>query len=188
VEADQVYFELETHTRDFFAGHEVADFIWPLGPTQKMWPRFRVLCVSPGPKSNLWVYVSLGAWEINRAKGSSLEFMIFAAEESPRHIELLAMTAHYHFNHNLGLGHTFPIGEPWLEGSNCNHLLVSLPYPFGPALEVCEVDGEHIHLCWLLPITLAERDFKTQYGLEALEELFDTRKLEYWSVGRASVV
>jgi Suppressor of fused protein (SUFU) len=188
METGQVYSELETHTREFLAGQEITDCIWALGPTQKMWPRFRVLCVSPGPKSNLWVYVSLGAWEINRANGSSVEFMIFAAEESPRHIELLAMTAYYHFTHTLGLGHTLPIGEPWLEGSNCDHLLVSLPYPFGPELEICEIDREHIHFFWLLPITSAERNFKARYGLEALEELFEKGELEYWSVRRASVV
>lgn len=86
------------------------------------------------------------------------------------------------------LGHICPIGEPWLEGSRCDHLLVSLRYLFGQELEICEIGGGHIHLYWLLPITRSERDFKAQNGLEALEELFEERGLEYWRVDRESVV
>ena len=65
----------------------------------------------------------------------------------------------------LDHGHTVPIGEPWLPGSACDHLLVSLPYPFGPELEMCRWDGGHARLLWLLPITEAERDFRTEHDL-----------------------
>jgi hypothetical protein len=183
---EKTYSAVENHIRNFFRGHDFSEFAWTLGPIQRTLPRFRVLRVSPGPKTNLWVYTSLGAWEANEQ--SRIEFMIFAPEESLRCVELLAMKAYYHRNRSLGLGHTFPIGEPWLEGSRCEYLLISLPYPFGPELEICNADGKHIHLFWLLPITQAERAFKVQYGQEALEEKFEERGLEYWKVERESVV
>jgi hypothetical protein len=87
----------------------------------------------------------------------------------------------------LGLGHTLPIGEPWLPGSNCDHLLVSLPYPWGPDLETCHVGDRHVDFLWLLPITRAEHDLKIASGLEALESLFEERGLRYWDAHRPSV-
>jgi hypothetical protein len=48
-----------------------------------------------------------------------------SALEDPRAVELLAMTAHYHRGGKLGLGHTLPVGEPWVPGSRCDCLLVS---------------------------------------------------------------
>jgi hypothetical protein len=67
-------------------------------------------------------------------------------------------------------------------------MLVSLPYPFGPELEICNLNDRHIHLLWLLPITEDERDFKVEHGQEALEQLFDESRLEYWRDDRESVV
>jgi hypothetical protein len=98
------------------------------------------------------------------------------------------MSAWYHGRYGLGAGHTFPIGEPWLPGSACEFFLVSLPYPFGPKLEVCNVSDSPVQVLWLLPITAAEREFKFREGPEALEQRFDTCALEYWAPGRASVV
>ena len=98
------------------------------------------------------------------------------------------MATWYHRHKHLDCGHTLPIGEPWLPGSTCNHFLVSLLYPFGPKLENCEVAGEPMRVLWLLPITAAERAFKVEYGLEALEQKFDDVGLEYWNPGRVSAV
>jgi Suppressor of fused protein (SUFU) len=46
----------------------------------------------------------------------------------------------------------------------------------------------HAHILWLLPITAAERAYGSQNGLESLEVLFESRKLEYWNVRRPSLV
>jgi hypothetical protein len=186
MELDKTYSALEHHVRNFFGEHELSELAWTQGPIRHTLPRFRVLRVSPGPKTNLWVYISLGAWEAREE--SNIEFIVIAPEESPRHVELLAMAAYYHSNHQLGLGHTVPIGEPWLEGSCCDCMLVSLPYTFGPDLEICNVNGGHIHLFWLLPITQAEREFKVRNGQESLEEEFEKQGLEYWRIDRESVV
>jgi Suppressor of fused protein (SUFU) len=75
-----------------------------------------------------------------------------------------------------------------LDDSSCNHFLVSLPYTFGPQLEVCSVGGENIHLYWLLPITKDEKDFKTENGLDALEAKFEEKGLPYWRPERPSVI
>ncbi len=81
----------------------------------------------------------------------------------------------------LGQGHTLPIGEPWLPGSAGDHLLVSLPYPFGPGLQTCHVGDLHVDLLWLLPITATERQYKIEHGLEALDTRFEQAGLEYWN-------
>jgi len=101
------------------------------------------------------------------------------------------MNASYHCGpaeQRLDLGHSVPIGEPWLPGSACDHLLICLPYPIGPEFEVCEWDGGHARILWALPITAAERDFKREHGLELLEQRFDAVALEFWVTDRLSVV
>lgn len=98
------------------------------------------------------------------------------------------MVAYYHHTERLGVGHAFGIGEPWLEGSGCDAMLLSKPYPFGPELEICEIGEEHVHFLWVLPITQAERQFAVSNGLEAIELRFEESGLEYWNIFRPSVV
>ena len=174
------------HLRQFFAGHACEEHQWTLGPAVVELPRLRVAEFAPGPKIGLWVYATVGAWE---ARGDPrLEFLIAAPERDERHVELLTMVTRYHGRRGLGTGHTVPIGEPWLPGSSCEFFLVSLPYPFGPELEVCNSADWHLHVLWLLPITAAEREFKVREGVEALEQPFDAFGLEYWVPNRVSAV
>ena len=179
-----VHSRLTHHVRNFFEGHRFADLTWLRGPIHNTIPGFSVIRVEPGPKTKLWVYVSRGAWG---ADSGLTEFMILAPSENSRHVELLAMTAYYRLEHHLGIGDTFPIGEPWVPKSRCDHFLVSRPYPFGPDLEICPLDGTHLHLQWLLPITEAEKEFAVSQGLEALETRFEQKKLQYWLPDRRSV-
>jgi hypothetical protein len=174
------------HLRRFFAGHPCEEHQWTLGPAAEELPRLRVAEFAPGPKTGLWVYATVGAWEARA--DPRLEFLIAASERDQRHVELVTMAAWYHGRRGLGTGHTLPIGEPWLPDSTCEFLLVSLPYPFGPDLEVCNFADWHLHVLWLLPITAAEREFKVREGVEALEQRFDACGLEYWVPDRASAV
>lgn len=174
------------HLLGFFVDHSWKEYRWTLGPAIEELPRLRVIEFGPGPKTELWVYVTVGAWEAH--KESRVEFLIVAPEKDQRHVELVTMAAWYHGQQELGVGHTLPIGEPWLPGSSCEFFLVSPPYPFGPDLEVCNFTDWHLHVQWLLPITAAERDFKVREGVEALEQHFDECALEYWILDRKSVV
>lgn len=181
---------VEMHVRRFFRGHPVHFHRWP-GPVETRLPGFRVMVVEPGPRTKLWTYVSMGAHQV-RHDEHAWEFFVLAQQPADAHVELITMTAHYHANSDptfrLGLGHTLPIGRPWLPGSSCDHLLVSLPYPLGPELERCNDGDGHVQVLWLLPITEAEREFKKAQGLEALEQQFDKARIEFWDPHRPSVV
>jgi hypothetical protein len=185
MEQAETYAILRQHLHTFFVGHPSEEHSWALGPALTELPRLRVAEFAPGPKFPGWVYATLGAWEAR--PDHRLEFLITAPHQDLRHVELLAMTAWYHRKEGLGLGHTFPIGEPWLPGSACEFMLVSRPYPFGPSLEVCNIPDGHLHYLWLLPITRQERQLKIQEGQEALERRFDACGLDFCDPLRASV-
>lgn len=185
---DDVCGALEEHVRRFFHDRSVEVFTWTAGPILDQNPHFRVLRVAPQTPGDVWTYVSVGGWAETADTNRGLEFMICTESEDPRAIDLLAMTVYYHRGGMLDLGHTLPIGEPWLPGSPCDSLLVSLPYPFGPDLQTCHVGDRHVEFLWLIPITDAERSWKVSAGLEALESRFDEVGLKYWQATRASVV
>lgn len=179
---------VEQHIRRFFNGHEITKYKWRLGPAPNAWPEFQVLRAGPGPRTGCWTYLSLGASTISHTESGLCEFFVVGPSEDHRHVELVTMVAWYHKSCALGYGHTIPIGAPWLPGSSCDHFLISKPYPFGPELEICNYLDRHAHLLWLLPITAAERDFKANHDLEALEQRFDDAAIEYWDTFRTSVV
>lgn len=177
------------HVRDFFVGHETGVHAFDRGPIQQVLPGFHVIKANPGPLLGRPSYVSVGLGFPDALYDEHFEFVTVAAEPSGRHVELLAMTAHYHLTgERLGLGHTFPIGEPWVPGSSLDHMLVSLPYPFGPKLESLIADDHEVRILWLLPISNSEREYKKREGLEALETLFESAALEYWNPNRRPVV
>lgn len=185
---DDVCGALEEHVRRFFSTREIEAITWTAGPILEENPHFRVLRIPPESPGEVWTYVSVGGWPGTSDQKHGLEFIVCTASAEARAIELLAMTVYYNRGGKLGLGHTLPIGEPWLPGSNCDNLLVCLPYPFGPDLETCHVGDRHIQFLWLLPISDAERAWKVSAGLEALESRFDEVGLRSWQVDRASVV
>jgi hypothetical protein len=176
------------HVREFFAGHDVRSQPFDGGPIQRVLPGFHTIQVGPGPRLGQTTYVSVGAGFPDDGD-EHLEFVAVASSPSARHVELLAMTSYYHRSgERLGLGHTFPIGEPWVPGSSLDHFLVSLPYPFGPQLEHLPMSGHNVRLLWLLPIASSERDYKRAHGVEALETLFDAAQIAYWDPKRRPVV
>jgi Suppressor of fused protein (SUFU) len=177
---------LEEHVRGSFTGHRVEAFTWPQGPIREQNPHFRVLRLAPALPGELWTYASVGGWAATDGP-LGLEFLICTPNPEDRAVELLAMTVFYNRSGKLGAGDTLPIGEPWLPGSRCEHMLVSLSYPFDPGLQTCHVGDRHVEFLWLLPITEAERELKISSGLEALESRFEQVGLKYWQVDRVSV-
>jgi hypothetical protein len=178
---------VENHVRGYFEAHHARARTWSRGPMARSHPGFHVLEVAPGPQSQLWNYVSVGAADLHAPNETRLEFLLCTDRPTERAVELVTMAAWYHERDGLGLGHTLPIGEAWVPGASCDHFFVSLPYPYGPDLELLPNGGD-ARILWLLPITKSERDYAVTHGPEALEQLFDGNSIEYWVADRPSVV
>ena len=88
----------------------------------------------------------------------------------------------------LNIHHTVNIGQPWLGDSICDHGFISLPYLDGPDLEIFQFNGHEIHCYWFIPITEKERDYKTEQGCEALEQLFESKQINYLSPNRKCLI
>jgi len=176
------------HIEGFWPDRPQEEFSWELGPIEARVPGFRVRRVAPVKSSDPWVYLTVGASSVSEEDG--IEFFLLAPSESPRHVETLAMVASFHADsrYRLGLGRTVNIGRPWAEGAVADHLLVSLPYPYGPDLEVCEVDDAQVRILWLVPITEPEARFAFDHGTEELERLFDAAGVDVLRPERASLV
>lgn len=183
---------VDEHIHSFFAGHRIESLTQDTGPIYQRVPGFRVHAIPPGPRfRRLWTYVTTGCWQAVNQDGHGVEFVFTTQHFTMRAVELLAINAYYHAgppDQRMDLGHTVPLGEPWLPGSACDHALISLPYPWGADLEVCDWVGGHARLLWYLPITEAERDYKRERGLEALEQRFEDERLDYANPQRQSVV
>lgn len=177
---------LEAHVLSFFDGRTPESLAWPYGPAKSN-DHFHVLRFAPAD-DELWIYASVGAWAWSNGNRPGLEFVVATDHPTDRAVELLAMASFYNRDIPLGVGHSVPHGGPWLPGSKCDHLLVSLPYPWGPELEIAHVGERHVDFLWLLPITKAERNFKAKHGLEALEQRFEDAELAFWNASRDSVV
>lgn len=181
---------VEAHVRAFFDGHAVEVVTYDLGPGRReVVPGLRVLVVGPGPRGDSWAYVTAGCWAVGEEKGGhGLEFVMTGSVRDQRFVELVAMIAYYHCGgHPLDLEHSMPIGEPWVPGSACDHLLISLPHLHGPDLERCPVPEGHARILWALPVTAAEIEFRRRYGHEALERRFDEAGIIPTDPFRASV-
>jgi hypothetical protein len=82
-------------------------------------PGFSLAAVAPGPPTGHHAYVSLGCWDVVHDSEHGLELILLAPDAAPRHALLVTIAAHYHANPDdagfrLDLGHTVPIGQPWV--------------------------------------------------------------------------
>ncbi|MGB3437193.1 MAG: suppressor of fused domain protein [Actinophytocola sp.] len=102
----------------------------------------------------------------------------------------MTMVAHLHADpaHRLATGSTINIGRPWMDDAIAGHLLVSLPYPYGPKLEHCDADDTPVQVLWLVPITAAEAGYRRDQGLEALEQLLEADGVDMLDPRRPSLV
>jgi hypothetical protein len=179
------------HLWSVFPGQEVVvEGPWP-GPIRDLVPDLHIARVRPRRDRKHWLYVTASLWHATQRHGHALDFALFAPEVSPIHLETLTMTAYYHAtggSYELDHSHTVPIGRPWLPGSKCSHLLVSLPYPWGPKLEQCDVPGGHSRILWLLPISEEERVFRHAHGLEALEQKLEDAAIDPLDPEREPVI
>ena len=149
---------------------------------------FHVIEFAPGLRSDRWTYVSVGSGTVQPNGGRRIEFILCSREPSERHVEIVEMTAFYHVNgHTLDVGHTLPIGQPWLPGGTLDHLLVARPYPFEPMLDRFRSGRHQAQLLWLVPITRSESELRHEKGLEALESRLESSGIDYTDPSRMDV-
>jgi Suppressor of fused protein (SUFU) len=188
---DEEVFEGErTHLDGFWPARSYEELVWMIGPIARLLPRFRVRQIAPVAPADPWVYVTVGAWEATADQAHGTEFLLLSPEENPLHVELLAMVTNLHADdrYPLEIGSVVNIGRPWMEGSTADHLLVSVPYPYGPALEQCELGDRHVRFLWLVPITASEANLVRTRGLEALERLLEQSNVDVLAPKRRSLV
>ncbi|GAA4607613.1 hypothetical protein BJY16_006422 [Actinoplanes octamycinicus] len=178
------------HLGNLFPGSDVTVLAPAPGPIWTTVPDLHILSLRPPEGGRL--YATAGLWDATQRDGHGLEFVLHApAADDEVHVETLTMVAYYHAgggDYELGHGHTVPIGRPWLPGSACDHLLVSLPYPWGPELEECALPAGHARVLWLLPITEAEKRHRHTHDLEDLEQRLEDAAIRPTDPLRASVI
>jgi hypothetical protein len=182
---------LLAHLRTFFAGHRVDVLTGPPGPLDHRIEGFHLVRIAPGPRLPLWTFASLGCWRATQEDGHGIELLLAGRSDDPRLAELVGISAYFHAGptaQRLDIGRTLDIGEPWFPGSGCDHLLVSVPYPYGPDLEIAELPDGHARLLWLLPITEAEARHLHEHGLESLERALEEAAVDIVDPNRASAV
>ena len=178
------------HIKHFWPQSIVTEEKWEKGPIQHSLPGFRILKVAPSAPTLPVVYVTNGCFQKDLGKHLLHEFFIIAPTQNRQHIETLTMLANFDAddNYRLEVGSTVSIGDSWLPGSLCDHLLISIPYPYGPQLEWLRLSNVCIRFLWVLPITGREAGFVELNGLEALETQFDKMTLDYLNPNRLSVI
>ncbi|MFJ2057910.1 suppressor of fused domain protein [Streptomyces sp. NPDC087908] len=165
---------LERHVRGFWEGHLVEVATWNEGPVFERVPQFSTRRVLPVRAGGAWVYVTVGT-SLSVPEGEGTEFLLMSPFADEAHSETLAMVSHYHsFDaHRLDVGSVVNLGRPWMRGSRMDHLLVSLPYPYGPDLEWSGPDAGEARFLWLLPVHKSEVDFIKRVSLDEFELLMD---------------
>ena len=149
-------------------------------------PEFRVVKFERSEESA--VFATVGMSQPNDVTPLELHVVVYPDKAIEREIaEVLAMVAYFHRHvAPLNWGHTVNLGKSWAGNSACTHGLISLPYLDGETLEWA--NDKSIRFLWLLPITEAERQFKVENGLEALETIFEEKSINYLNLYRDSLV
>ena len=188
-----IYYEIHNHIDSFWPENLKTAFTWNLGKVSELkevLPYFQVIRIDPIDENQTWIYVTSGAWEVETGEKYRSEFFIISPLEDSIHVETLTMLVYFHAtSRRLKIGDSVDIGRSWFKNSELRNLLVSLPYPYGPSLENCNVNnGMLIKFLWLLPITDKEHCFLSHEGLEALEQKFDEANIDFLNPDRDSVI
>ncbi|WP_409471579.1 suppressor of fused domain protein [Streptomyces sp. HC307] len=176
------------HARAMWPNSEVVDFRWTAGPVEELLPEFRVVRVAPGESLKSWLYISSGVAEPQAGKRVH-EFALLSPAETPRHVETLAMVAHWQATgRDVHVGSMMNLGRPWFEGSGADHLLVTPLYAFPPECGDAPATGGTISILWLVPVYANEGEYARRRGMERLEERFERAGVNLIDPRRPSVV
>lgn len=185
--SNKEYFKnLQRHFENYFKvkGNKI---IWKKGPQEKLHSEFFILEFAPNHIHNFWIYCTVGM-SADSLEENPIELFVFAPRQDVALAELLTITASYHRNVlSLDLHHTVNIGQPWLDSSKCDHGFISLPYMDVEELEIAQIGEKTVRCYWFIPITEQERDYKIKYGVDALEQLFEEKQLDYLNSDRTDL-
>lgn len=182
---------IEQHLRSFWPDREAHALTWDIGPVEELPRGFHIWRIAPKEPGESWVYVTSGASTISIGQDYAVEFLLVSPIDDLLNLETLAVVTSYQAatSTKVDLNATLNLGRPWLPGSQCSHLLVSLPYIHGPKLEWLEQKGKRpIRFLWLLPITESEKTFAVENGIEAIESRFEDAAIIPDDPCRGSVV
>ena len=185
---EDVYAGLDGHVAGFWSGNVQEILTWDEGPILERIPGFHVRRVAPNSATDPWIYVSIGASMAVSSSGN--EYFIMSPVESTRHVETLAMVAHFQsFDaHVLNIGDTLNIGHPWLNESPFDHLVVTLPYPYGPNLETSPKSAGRARFLWLVPISSTEAALIRNDGFDRFEDLIEESEVDVLDPHRRALV
>jgi hypothetical protein len=181
---------LGRHLTDWFGGHAMFS-LTPSSDAHDRVPGLEVVEVAPGPRFGMATYVTLGCWQAVQQGGSGTEFVLTTREPDPVHVDTVAAAAVAHCGApaaRLDRGSVVALRRAWLPGSDCDRLLVTLPYPYGPRFESFRWGRNSTRLLWLLPITAAEAAFVAVEGADAFEARLEAMGLSFADPVRPSVV
>ena len=150
---------------------------------------FKVLEFEPGGRRDVWTYATCGMSPATDR--TRTEVHLFSPRESIETVEILYEISHFHrHSHRLGPGHSINLGRGWMDRSRCSWGLVAKPFLDGPHLERFAIpESEKATLClWLIPITRRERDFKVEFGVDALTTVFKEKGVNFLDPKRSSAV
>lgn len=175
--------ELFQHYRSVWKFDKYDIYKLETGPMKKFCEDFSILVIPPTEDRNMWIYATLGM-SINNRNG--FELHIFSNSKNNRLIDILTSISYYQMKEGiLDLNSTVNFGTAWASNSKCEYGLISLPYLDGPSLENFKLE---IKCYWLIPITLSERNYRWEKGIDKLEQLFEDNNLNYLDKYRKSII
>src|SRR5258708_29300130 len=159
------------HVQGFWP-NSVVEECWEQGRIEDNVTGFQVLRVKSRAPGRPIIYVTNGCFIVESPQHIRHEFFLISPKEERRHVETLTMLANFHADerYRLDVGSVVSIGDPWMPDSKCDHLLISIPYLYGPKLEWLKLSHLCVRFLWALPITPREAAFVELNGLEALEQ------------------
>jgi hypothetical protein len=178
------------HLEGFWPNSVIREDTWDRGPIEENVPGLKILrAVSRTPNRPV-IYVTQGCFIVNSPEHVRCEFFLISPREERQHVETLTMLSNFHSDERYRLKESsiVNIGQPWVPGSNCEHLLISVPFPYGPKLEWLKLKEFCVRFLWALPITAREAAFADLNGYKALEEKLESAKIDYLDVSRLSVI
>jgi hypothetical protein len=178
---------LKNHYDSFWHSNDRLNSFNACGRITAINQDFEVLEIKPNTTRSMWTYATVGM--ADKSSDVNVELHVFSDAKNMAWVGILESIAYFHLTESrLGIGHTVNFGVGILEDSNLTHGLISLPFLDGPNLEIFNYEIQEISCLWLIPISQSELQYKKQYGLEALEKLFEKTAFAYSDPMRSSLV